>query len=77
MAVGWDADFTLVDMKRKETITDAWSASKSGWTPFDGMSVTGWPVGTIIRGRSVMRDGELVASGKGEPVRFMEALPHD
>lgn len=77
MAVGWDADFTLVDMKRTETITDAWSASKSGWTPFDGMSVTGWPVGTIIRGRSVMRDGELVAAGKGEPVRFMEALPHD
>ncbi|WP_323762485.1 dihydroorotase [Maricaulis sp.] len=77
MAVGWDADFTLVDMKRKETITDAWSASKSGWTPFDGMSVTGWPVGTIIRGRSVMRDGELVASGSGQPVRFMEALPHD
>ncbi|MDF1769681.1 dihydroorotase [Maricaulis sp.] len=77
MAVGWDADFTLVDMKRTETITDAWSASKSGWTPFDGMSVTGWPVGTIIRGRSVMRDGELVASGSGQPVRFMEALPHD
>jgi len=77
MAVGWDADFTLVDMKRTETITDAWSASKSGWTPFDGMSVTGWPVGTIIRGRSVMRDGELVAEGKGKPVRFMEALPHD
>jgi len=77
MAVGWDADFTLVDMKRTETITDAWSASKSGWTPFDGMSVTGWPVGTIIRGRSVMRDGELVATGSGQPVRFMEALPHD
>ncbi|WP_417486497.1 dihydroorotase [Maricaulis sp.] len=77
MAVGWDADFTLVDMKRTETITDAWSASKSGWTPFDVMSVTGWPVGTIIRGRSVMRDGELVAEGKGKPVRFMEALPHD
>lgn len=77
MALGWDADFTLVDMKRTETITDAWSQSKSGWTPFDGMSVTGWPVGTIVRGRSVMRDGELMVSGSGEPVRFMEALPRN
>ena len=75
MAEGWDADFTLIDMKRTETITDDWSASKSGWTPFDGMSVTGWPVGTIVRGQSVMRDGELVTRGAGAPVRFQEALP--
>jgi dihydroorotase len=75
MAAGWDADFTLIDMKRQVEITDEWSASKSGWTPFAGMTVTGWPVGTIVRGKSIMREGELVTEGAGEPVIFQEALP--
>jgi dihydroorotase len=39
------------------------------------MTVTGWPVGTVVRGRRVMWEGELVAAGKGEAVRFGEALP--
>ena len=74
MAAGWDADFTIVDMKAKREITDAWSASKSGWTPFDGQTVTGWPMATIVRGRIVMRDDEIIAGGTGEAVRFQEAL---
>lgn len=72
VALGYDADFTLVDLKRTETITDAWSATKSGWTPYDGMKVTGWPVGTIIRGNVVMRDGELLGAPVGAPVKFQE-----
>ncbi len=75
MARGWDADFTLVDMKHSREITDDWSASKSGWTPFHGRTVTGWPMATIVRGKIVMRDDELVASGLGAPVHFMENLP--
>src|SRR4029079_5114518 len=47
LAVGYDADFTVVDMQRRETITNAKIASKCGWTPYDVRSVTGWPVGTI------------------------------
>ena len=74
IAEGYDADFTIVDMNRTETITDAWSATKSGWTPFDGMEVTGWPVATVIRGNFVMRDGEIVQKGGGKPVRFLETL---
>ncbi len=74
IAEGYDADFTLVDLRRTETITDEWSATKSGWTPFHGMEVTGWPVGTIIRGEFVMRDGEIVRMGSGKPVRFVETL---
>ncbi len=70
IAVGYDADLTIVDLKRKETITNAWSASRAAWTPYDGMEVTGWPVGTIIRGRRVMWEGELVTPAGGEPVRF-------
>ena len=74
VAVGYDADFTLVDLKRRETISDAWSASRSGWTPYDGVSVVGWPVGTIIRGRRVMWQGEIVTPGQGEAVRFVGGL---
>ncbi len=74
MAVGYDADITVVDLKRRETITDKWIASRSGWTPFNGVSVTGWPVGTLIRGRKVMWDGSLIAPAQGERVRFLETL---
>jgi dihydroorotase len=70
IAVGYDADFSIVDLKRRETIRNDWIASKPGWTPYDGRAVTGWPVGTIIRGRKVMWEGELTAPGLGEPIRF-------
>jgi dihydroorotase len=72
LAVGWDADLTLVDMKRRETIRDSWIESRVGWTPYNGKDVTGWPVGTFVRGRRVMWQGELVKSGFGEPVRFYD-----
>ena len=75
IATGFDADFTIVDLKRKETITRNWIASKSQWSPYEGKTVTGWPVGTIVRGRKVMWDGELVTPAQGEPVLFNEALP--
>ncbi len=75
IAAGYDADFTVVDMKRRETITNAQAGSKAGWTPYDGRDVTGWPVGTIIRGSRVMWEGEIVAPGQGQPVLFSEALP--
>ncbi|HTR11869.1 MAG TPA: dihydroorotase [Roseiarcus sp.] len=70
IAAGYDADFTVVDMKRTETITDSWIASRSRWTPYDGETVTGWPMGTIVRGRRVMWEGELTAPGAGQAVRF-------
>jgi dihydroorotase len=70
IAAGYDADFTLVDMKRRETIRDSWIASRCGWTPYDGKTVTGWPVGTFVRGRRVTWEGELTAPSTGEAVRF-------
>ncbi len=75
IALGYDGDFTLVDLKAEREITNDWLASKCGWSPFEGMTIKGWPVGTIIRGRSVMRDGQLLGSPIGEPVRFLETLP--
>ena len=75
IAAGYDADFTIVDMKRTETITNAQVGSKAGWTPYDGKQVTGWPVGTIVRGNRVMWEGEIVTPSQGQPVQFSEALP--
>ena len=59
IAVGYDADLTVVDLKRRETITNDWIASRAGWTPYDGKTVTGWPVGTFVRGNRVMWEGKL------------------
>jgi len=70
LAAGYDADFTVVDMKRTRTIEDSWIASPCGWTPFAGMRVTGWPVATIIRGAAVMREDELLGQPRGRLVRF-------
>lgn len=70
IAVGYDADFTLVDLAAKHEITDQMMANKSGWTPFAGKTVTGWPMATIIRGRTVMRDGALLDQAIGEPLQF-------
>ena len=74
IAVGYHADLTVVDLKRTETITNDWVKSRAGWTPYDGVSVTGWPVGTIVRGNTVMWQGELVTPSVGQPMRFLEAL---
>ena len=70
IAAGYDADFTVVDLKRRETIRDSWIASRCGWTPYDGKTVTGWPVGTFVRGRRVMWEGELATPSQGAPARF-------
>jgi dihydroorotase len=70
IAAGYDADFTVVDLKRRETIRDSWIASRCGWTPYGAREVVGWPVGTVVRGRRVMWEGELITPAQGEAVRF-------
>ncbi|WP_036284206.1 dihydroorotase [Methylocystis sp. ATCC 49242] len=74
VAVGYDADLTIVDMKRRETIRNSWIASRVGWTPYDGKEVVGWPVGTFVRGAKVMWEGDLVTPSTGAPIRFHAAL---
>ena len=74
IAVGYEADFTVVDMHADVEITDAMMANKSGWTPFAGRRVSAWPKMTIIRGRTVMRDGELANAAEGIPLRFGDTL---
>ncbi len=74
IAVGYDADFTVVDLRRKETIRNDWIASRCGWTPYDGVEVTGWSIGTILRGIPVMWEGEVQEPAAGRPVRFLDTL---
>jgi len=74
IVLGYDGDLTIVDLKAKREITNKWIASKSGWTPFDGMTVTGWPTATIVRGHIVMREDEVLGTPKGEMTHFQETL---
>ena len=70
LAAGYDADFTIVDMKRQRTIEESWIVSPCGWTPFAGQRCTGWPVMTLIRGHLAMREDEVQGQPTGAPVRF-------
>jgi dihydroorotase len=70
IAAGYDADFTVVDLKARWTVTGEWLASRCGWSPFEGMELTGRPVGTIVRGHRAMWDGTLGERATGEAVRF-------
>lgn len=74
IAVGYDADLTIVDLKAERIIEDGWIGSKAGWTPFAGRKVVGWPMGTVVRGHLAMWEGEL-GKAAGQAVRFGEALP--
>jgi len=74
IAIGYDADFTIVDLRARRRIENRWIASRCGWTPFDGMETTGWPVGTIIRGQTIVRDGAPTTPSRGAPIRFSETL---
>jgi dihydropyrimidinase len=60
IAVGSDADIVVWDPSRRVTIAHELLQDGSDYTPYEGREVTGWPVLTMVRGRTVMRDGELV-----------------
>ena len=70
LAAGYDADFTIVDMKRQRTIEESWIVSPCGWTPFAGHKCTGWPIGVVIRGRRAMWEDEVIGTPQGKPVSF-------
>lgn len=74
VAVGFDADLTVVDLKAQRTITNSWIESRVGWSPFDGMAITGWPVMTIVGGHVVMRDDERLGTPIGQPCRFWDTI---
>ncbi len=67
--IGSDADFTIVDMVKEGTLKSEKLHSKTKITPFDGWKVKGLPVYTIVRGKTVMKDGEIVSKPQGEWIK--------
>ncbi|MCF8709823.1 dihydroorotase [Rhizorhapis sp. SPR117] len=70
IAVGYDADFSVVDLKKRWTVSEGWLASRCGWSPFTGMELTGKAIGTIVRGHQVMWEDQLANDAVGEAIRF-------
>ena len=61
---------SIVDLNKEFTITNEWIASKSGWTPYNGLKIRGLPVFTVVNGKIVMQDSEIISPPIGEPVLF-------
>ncbi|MAR63590.1 MAG: dihydroorotase [Rickettsiales bacterium] len=68
--IGNDADFSVIDLNKEFLITNDWIVSKSRWTPYDNIKVKGFPVMTIVNGKVVMRDDEIILNSSGKPVEF-------
>ena len=66
----YDADLTIVDMNKSQIIKNEMIASKCGWTPFNNYKVKGFPVATIVNGKLVMSEGEIVHKAQGQPLDF-------
>lgn len=70
LQVGFDADLTLVDLAKTQTVSPSLLKSSCDWTLWDGWELRGWPVATMVRGVTVAKDGEIVGrSGHGRYVR--------
>ncbi len=66
LAVGSDADIAIWDAKKTVRLTASIMHDRTGYTPYEGLSVTGWPEIVLSRGHVVVRDGALqVAPGSG------------
>jgi dihydroorotase len=65
---GADADLVLVDLKKSRRVGEGGYKSKCGWNPFDGVTLTGWPVVTIVLGAVVFQEGALDTSVRGREI---------
>ncbi|MFN6150223.1 MAG: dihydroorotase, partial [Planctomyces sp.] len=67
---GWDADLVLVDLNRTAVVRNEEQLTKCGWTPWDGVSLTGWPARTFVHGQTVYCDGRVVGEGTGREILY-------
>jgi dihydroorotase len=68
--VGYDADLVLVDLSKTATIRNAEQETKCRWSPWDGVTLTGWPVRTWVLGQEVSRDGRINDSLRGREAQY-------
>jgi dihydroorotase len=73
IAEGYDADLVLVDLDLSRTIRDEEQEAKCRWSPWHGVTLTGWPVRTWVLGREVYRDGQFDESVRGGEAQFDHA----
>ncbi|EGK87633.1 dihydroorotase [Microcoleus vaginatus PCC 9802] len=67
---GFDADLVLVDLENYRPVVREEMVTKCGWSPFEGWSLTGWPVVTVVGGKVVFENGKLDTNVRGEALRF-------
>lgn len=67
---GYDADVVLVDLEKRQTIRNEEQLTKSGWSPWDGVELQGWPVKTWVGGQLVFSDGVVDRNIRGNEVTF-------
>jgi hypothetical protein len=65
IAIGSDADLALWDPNKNVTITNDILQQGCDYSPYEGLQVKGWPVHTIVRGKTVVKDGEVTGQ-KGD-----------
>jgi len=68
---GNDADLVLVDLQRQQTIRNEDQLTKSGWSPWHGETLTGWPVRTWVMGQTVFADGQVDRAVRGSEVEYV------
>ena len=67
---GYDADLVLVDLSTYRPVLREELKTKCGWSPFEGWTLTGWPVVTIVGGQVVYDRGDIDTSVRGQALRF-------
>lgn len=67
---GYDADLVLVDMQKSKTIRNEEQFARSGWSPWHGETLQGWPVRTLVLGRTVFQDGQVHEDARGTAAKF-------
>jgi len=66
IAVGADADIAIWDPKKKVAISDRMVKDRSGYTPWVGRTIKGWPVTVLRRGAVIVENNDIVAkAGSG------------
>jgi dihydropyrimidinase len=58
--VGADADIAIWDPKIRQVLTHSMLKDGSDYTPYEGREITGWPVRTMVRGKTIVNDGKLI-----------------
>jgi dihydroorotase len=73
IAPGYNADLVLVDLNKTATVLNEQQETKTRWSPWHGVSLTGWPVRTWVMGQEVFRDGQIDDSIRGQEATYDHA----